>query len=96
MKDVMDRKAYFKSAVAFYDGNISKVFIGIVYGEITNYARGTHGFGFDPIFKPKDSTQKTFAEMTLKEKCMYSHRAKSITKFCIWFNNLLGSVPNNS
>ncbi len=90
MEDVTDRGAHFKSVVAFYDGNIYKIFIGTVYGEIINDARGYYGFGFDPIFKPEGSTRKTFAEMSLKEKCMYSHRAKSITKFCIWFNKLLG------
>lgn len=92
MKDITDRRAYFKSAIAFCDENICKIFIGTVHGEITNNARGYYGFGFDPIFKPEGSTQKTFAEMSLEEKSMYSHRAKSVTKFCIWLNKFLGKV----
>lgn len=92
MRDITDRRACFKSVVAFYDENVSKIFVGVVQGEITNKAKGSHGFGFDPIFKPKNFTRKTFAEMSLEEKCVYSHRAKSITKFCIWFNNLIRKV----
>ncbi|TET81855.1 MAG: non-canonical purine NTP pyrophosphatase, partial [Candidatus Heimdallarchaeota archaeon] len=38
---------------------------------------GDKGFGFDPIFKPKDNEQ-TFAEMTLATKNLYSHRQKSL------------------
>jgi len=46
-------------------------------GTIINECRGTNGFGYDPLFVPKDAT-KTFAEMTVEEKNQYSHRAKAL------------------
>jgi XTP/dITP diphosphohydrolase len=48
-------------------------------GKITTEPRGTGGFGFDPIFQPQGTT-KTYAEMTLQEKNLYSHRAKAAKK----------------
>lgn len=39
--------------------------------------RGEGGFGYDPLFVP-DGTNKTFAEMTAKEKNTISHRAKAL------------------
>ena len=55
-----------------------KVFIGTANGEIVP-ARGSNGFGFDPIFEvPVDGTYKTFAEMSTEIKNMHSHRAKAL------------------
>jgi len=83
MEGIEDRRAYFLSVVAFaYDEGV-KVFYGRVYGEIAREARGSKGFGFDPIFIPKGST-KTFAEMDVEEKNRYSHRAHAIRRFCEW------------
>jgi len=68
------RKAQFRSALALYmDGRV-KVFNGTVSGTISAIPRGNMGFGFDPIFIPEGS-DKTFAEMTPKEKSQISHRA---------------------
>ncbi|MFM7467088.1 MAG: non-canonical purine NTP pyrophosphatase, partial [Crocinitomicaceae bacterium] len=35
-----------------------------------------NGFGYDPIFVP-EKQGKTFAEMTLNEKNLFSHRARA-------------------
>ena len=40
---------------------------GIVEGIITADQKGSGGFGYDPIFLPRDS-QSTFSEMTQMEK----------------------------
>ncbi len=77
MEDIDDRKALFKSIIAFYSNNEIKLYSGITKGEIIFSKKGKGGFGFDPIFKPEDCNQ-TFAEMTLTTKNLYSHRQKSL------------------
>ena len=37
--------------------------------------RGTGGFGYDPLFLPNES-DSTFAEISLDEKALISHRAR--------------------
>ncbi len=81
------RKAEFRSAVAFgFKGEILSTFSSVTEGNIAMEPRGQGGFGFDPIFTPM-WTQKTFAEMSLKEKSVYSHRAKALTKLALWYLN---------
>ena len=77
-----DRTAFFISAVGFYNGKAIKVFEGAVHGRITNKAKGSSGFGFDPIFKPNGSG-KTFAEDP-PTKGRVSHRVKAFRIFCQW------------
>ncbi|RYD71924.1 MAG: non-canonical purine NTP pyrophosphatase, partial [Sphingobacteriales bacterium] len=48
--------------------------------SIINEERGTNGFGYDPVFIP-DGASATFAEMTMDEKNIYSHRKKATQKF---------------
>ena len=86
LKDIENRKAYFESIVALAHASGVVVFRGRVQGMIAESARGTHGFGFDPIFIPEGST-KTFAEMNIEEKNMYSHRARAFRRLCEWLRN---------
>lgn len=55
------------------------LFEGIIDGSITLDKRGSSGFGYDPVFLP-DGYAKTFAEMTLAEKNILSHRAQAVKK----------------
>jgi XTP/dITP diphosphohydrolase len=90
MRDTENRKAMFKSAIAYCDSKTTVVFEGESQGEITVAERvgnGKSGFGFDPIFQPSESA-KTFAEMTLEEKNRFSHRANAIRKFAEWYKKL--------
>lgn len=91
LKGVDDRKATFRSAIAYYDGHGAPMcFEGEAAGEITCEERvgnGNSGFGFDPIFKPAGST-KTFAEMMIEEKNGFSHRATAVCKFAEWYKQL--------
>jgi XTP/dITP diphosphohydrolase len=88
MENVEDRKATFQSVIAYYDGHSAPAcFEGEAVGKITMAERrgsGKSGFGFDPIFQPAGS-EKTFAEMTVEEKNVFSHRAKAIHKFAEWY-----------
>ncbi len=72
-----NREAEFVSQIAYIDerGSI-KLCRGVCEGDIAEEARGSGGFGFDPIFIPKGQT-KTFAEMSVEEKNLFSHRAKA-------------------
>ncbi|MEM1524857.1 MAG: XTP/dITP diphosphatase [Nitrososphaerales archaeon] len=84
LEGVEDRQAEFKSVIAFADKSMNiKSFIGVVKGRISYEARGTYGFGFDPIFIP-NHLSKTFGEMPPQEKNKYSHRAKALMKFINW------------
>jgi XTP/dITP diphosphohydrolase len=81
-----DRNAVFRSVIAFCrPGETPKSFTGIVRGSISTIERGTHGFGFDPIFIPLDCDGRTFAEMATIEKNLYSHRAQAARKFAEWY-----------
>jgi XTP/dITP diphosphohydrolase len=92
MKGEKDRRAVFRSAIAYLDGDVEApvVFEGEAKGEITvdeRFRSGKSGFGFDPIFQP-DGSANTFAEMTLEEKNCFSHRANAIRKFAEWYKKL--------
>ena len=90
LEEVENREAQFRSVVAFYDpSNESlKCFQGMVEGVIARKPKGYSGFGFDPIFEPKEYIGKTFGEMSIEEKNRFSHRAKALRKFAEWYKHL--------
>ncbi|MDX6486102.1 MAG: XTP/dITP diphosphohydrolase [Gaiellaceae bacterium] len=49
---------------------------GIVEGRIAHAARGTKGFGYDPIFVP-DGEERTVGELGDDWKSQHSHRARA-------------------
>jgi XTP/dITP diphosphohydrolase len=51
--------------------------IGEVEGIIATRARGTGGFGYDPLFVPVEGDGRTFAEMSAEEKHRVSHRGRA-------------------
>jgi XTP/dITP diphosphohydrolase len=92
LQNVENRKAVFRSAIAYCDSEttVPVVFDGEASGKITSEERvgsGKSGFGFDPIFQP-DGNANTFAEMSLEEKNGFSHRANAIRKFAEWYKKL--------
>ncbi|MCD4819110.1 MAG: RdgB/HAM1 family non-canonical purine NTP pyrophosphatase [Candidatus Cloacimonetes bacterium] len=81
LKDETNRKAYFKTVVAFASPEgIIKTFDGIAYGSITNEEIGSNNFGYDPIFR-SDESGKTFGEMKDVDKNKISHRGRAFAKF---------------
>jgi XTP/dITP diphosphohydrolase len=77
-------KARFVCALSIYnlDKKIASV-IGKIEGYISNEPRGNNGFGYDPIFIPKNK-KKTFGEMKSSDKYKIDHRSiafKKIKKF---------------
>ena len=69
-------------SICFLDKKIISV-LGKVEGFISNEPRGKNGFGYDPIFIPKNK-KKTFGEIPLLQKYKIDHRYvafKKIKKF---------------
>ncbi len=58
-------------------GKLLDTFNSAVEGRIVDRARGSHGFGYDPIFVP-NGLEQTFAELPAEVKNRISHRAKAI------------------
>ena len=50
---------------------------GTVEGVIAPAPRGTHGFGYDPLFLPDETPGRTMAELTAAEKHAISHRGRA-------------------
>ena len=78
--DVPDerRGAQFVCAAALVhpDGR-EQVSVGELRGRLIRDRRGSHGFGYDPIFVP-DGDQRTTAEMSPDEKDAISHRGQAL------------------
>jgi len=80
MRDVSDRRAYFKAVLCLVLEEGLNIFSeGTCEGEIAHSSRGSEGFGYDPIFKPK-FYEKTMAELSPQEKDLISHRGKALRK----------------
>ena len=50
---------------------------GMVDGTISREARGSAGFGYDPVFVPAEGGGRTFADMTPEAKHAISHRGRA-------------------
>ncbi len=76
--DPAARRARFRTVALtrFPDGR-EVVAEGTVEGTIATEARGTAGFGYDPLFVPDEGDGRTFAEMTPDEKHAVSHRGRA-------------------
>jgi XTP/dITP diphosphohydrolase len=72
------RHARFRCVIALaHAGKLLDTFNSAIEGRIVDRARGSHGFGYDPIFVP-NGFEQTFAELPAEVKNRISHRAKAI------------------
>lgn len=78
MNKINHRNARFRTVISLILDGIETRFEGIVNGVILKEERGERGFGYDPIFQPEES-DLAFAEMSLVEKNMISHRGRAIS-----------------
>ena len=69
--------AFFRCAavLALPDGRVFSG-EGVLSGTIASAPRGTHGFGFDPVFQLPDG--RRLAELSTEEKNVLSHRARAL------------------
>ncbi len=79
-----DRSAYFKTVICLTWNEEIYFFSGICEGKIALSKKGNAGFGYDSVFIPTDS-QKTFAEMAIDEKNIFSHRKKALVQLTEFF-----------
>lgn len=85
--DKEDRSARFRTVVSVIIDGKETLFEGICEGTVIKERRGGKGFGYDPVFIPAGA-DKTFAEMTLEEKNLFSHRKKATEKLVAFLNIL--------
>ena len=75
-----DHRAEFVAALclAWPDGHV-EAFAGRIDGTLVWPPRGTHGFGYDPMFVP-EGYDRTFGEMTPDQKQAINHRARAFAR----------------
>ena len=92
LKDKEDKSAQFKTVISIIIDENQHIFEGTCKGSIIAERKGESGFGYDPVFVPEGS-DKTFAEMTMEEKNIFSHRKKAFDKL---MNFLTAPLINQS
>lgn len=93
LKDVPDdkRKARFRCAIALAKPEKVLFVVEAQYeGVIISEPRGSHGFGYDPVFLVPEYGQ-TFAELSPSVKNQISHRAQALRLFRGKLTHLLQS-----
>jgi XTP/dITP diphosphohydrolase len=76
-----NRGAYYVCTAALADpnGGVTAVVEGRCHGMIIREARGTRGFGYDPLFEILEYHQ-TFGELSARVKHALSHRGRALSK----------------
>ncbi len=100
MEGIEDRTAAFVCVLAIaVPRGPALIYEGTCEGLIAETPKGDQGFGYDPLFY-YPPFQKTFAQLTRKEKNSISHRGKAIEelrgeldKVIIWLKQRLKEEP---
>jgi non-canonical purine NTP pyrophosphatase (RdgB/HAM1 family) len=71
-----DLRATARCMLFYKDGDREVIAEGVTPGTLVLPGRGTHGFGWDPVFLPEGG-DRTFAELDGAEKDAVSHRGKA-------------------
>ena len=77
--DEPDRRAEFCCAAAFVSEDFEHVELGVWTGTVLHEPTGSHGFGYDPIFRP-DGYDVASAELSADEKNAISHRSRAFAQ----------------
>ncbi len=79
------RAAQYRCAVVLLDDGlrVPETFTGTCTGRILTEARGSGGFGYDPLFF-SDDLQKSFGEAGQAEKDRVSHRGRAFREVVSW------------
>lgn len=86
---VTDRKAFFYTILVLLktpDDPAPLIGEGRWWGEILTEPRGTHGFGYDPIFWVP-THHCSAAELLPEVKNTISHRARAFHSMALWLSN---------
>lgn len=72
------RTATAVTCIGYFDGSACHIFRGETRGAIAAAPRGSHGFGWDPIFIPA-GWEQTFAETPIAERAAVSMRYQAVS-----------------
>ena len=73
------RSARFRCVIVFLDADGKEtVASGVCEGAIGHEPRGEGGFGYDPLFWPAATPDRTMAELAMEEKNAISHRGAAL------------------
>ncbi len=87
LKNVSKRNARFVTVITLLMDKKEQVFEGEVKGTIAYEARGTNGFGYDPLFIPQ-SYRSTFAQLSAETKNSISHRALAMQQLLAFLKTI--------
>jgi XTP/dITP diphosphohydrolase len=90
-----NRTARFRTVISLILNGQEYQFEGICEGKIINSRQGSNGFGYDAVFVPEGST-RTFAEMDMAEKNLYSHRKKAVEKMVLFLTEAQTTPAKNN
>ena len=87
-KTLEERKAYFTCAIVLVNPKGETIFScqSKFNGFIDFSPKGSHGFGYDPIFIVPE-LGKNLAELSTEEKNLVSHRALALKEFMEWLSS---------
>ena len=86
-KNITQTDAFYTACIAIYYKNQIFTTHGWMYGSVIIQERGKNGFGYDPMFIPKNF-DKTLGELEYKVKKDLSHRTKALKlafNYCVPF-----------
>ena len=88
LQGVANRTARFVCVIALVkNGKLARTFRGSVEGRILEEARGTGGFGYDPLFF-HEPFGCTFGEAAIGDKMLVSHRAQALAAMFAYLRGL--------
>lgn len=88
LRGVENRTARFVCVIALVkDGKLVKTFRGAVEGRVIDEARGSGGFGYDPLFYCPEFGC-TFGEATIEQKMQVSHRAQALAAMFTYLRSI--------
>jgi XTP/dITP diphosphohydrolase len=88
LEGAADRTARFVCVIALAkNGELVKAFRGSVEGRIIDAARGSGGFGYDPLFF-HEPFGCTFGEAPIEDKMKVSHRAQALAKMFTYLRGI--------
>lgn len=95
LKDEENREAGFKCVISIaVPTGAALTYEGECRGIITREPAGENGFGYDPLFFYPDFN-KTFAEASLEEKALVSHRGKALKQVTDEMDKILDWIDIN-
>jgi len=94
LRGIENRAARFVCVIALvHVGKLVKTFRGAVEGRIIDEARGSGGFGYDPLFYHQPFGC-TFGEAAIEQKMQVSHRAQALAAMFTFLRNTVSTAEN--